>query len=96
MNNILSVKGINKIYKSGDRELAVLKDINFDVKEGESISITGPSGSGKTTLLGLCAGLDDPSSGEIILCGEKINGLSEDQKASIRNHKVGFIFRISN
>ena len=93
MENILSVKGINKVYKSGSRELAVLKDIHFEVSAGESVSITGPSGSGKTTLLGLCAGLDEPTSGDIHLCGQQINGLSEDEKAAIRNVKVGFIFQ---
>ncbi len=93
MEKILSVVGINKVYKSGSRELAVLKDINFSVSAGESVSITGPSGSGKTTLLGLCAGLDEPTSGDIHLCGQKINGLTEDKKAAIRNVKVGFIFQ---
>ncbi len=93
MEKILSVSAINKVYKSGARELAVLKDINFSVRAGESVSITGPSGSGKTTLLGLCAGLDEPTSGDIHLCGQKINGLSEDEKAAIRNVKVGFIFQ---
>ena len=81
------------MYKSGSRELAVLKDIHFEVSAGESVSITGPSGSGKTTLLGLCAGLDEPTSGDIHLCGQQINGLSEDEKAAIRNVKVGFIFQ---
>ncbi len=93
MEKILSVIGINKVYKSGSRELAVLKDINFSVSAGESVSITGPSGSGKTTLLGLCAGLDEPTSGDIHLCSQKINGLTEDKKAAIRNVKVGFIFQ---
>ncbi len=93
MSSILSAKGINKIYKSGSRELAVLKDIDFEVQAGQSLSIIGPSGSGKTTLLGLCAGLDSPTSGEIILCGESISSMSENDKASLRNRKVGFIFQ---
>lgn len=93
MDSILSVRDINKIYKSGSRELAVLKDVGFDIKAGESVAITGPSGSGKTTLLGLCAGLDAPSSGEIWLCGEQICGMTEDEKANLRNNKVGFIFQ---
>lgn len=93
MSSILSAKGINKIYKSGSRELAVLKDIEFEVQAGESLSIIGPSGSGKTTLLGLCAGLDSPTSGEILLCGEPINRMTENDKAELRNRKVGFIFQ---
>lgn len=93
MSSILSAKGINKIYKSGSRELAVLKDIDFEVQAGQSLSIIGPSGSGKTTLLGLCAGLDSPTSGEILLCGEPISRMTENQKAELRNRKVGFIFQ---
>lgn len=93
MDVILSVKDINKIYRSGSRELAVLKDVGFDIRSGESVAITGPSGSGKTTLLGLCAGLDAPSGGEIWLCGQKISAMSEDEKANLRNNKVGFIFQ---
>ncbi len=93
MSNILSVKGVSKIYKSGSRSLTVLDDINFDLSEGESISIVGPSGSGKTTLLGLCAGLDKPSSGSISLCGMEISDLGENDKAQLRNEKVGFIFQ---
>lgn len=93
MESILSIKGINKIYKSGSKELAVLKDVDFNIKAGESVAITGPSGSGKTTLLGLCAGLDKPTAGEIWLCGKQISAMTEDDKASLRNNKVGFIFQ---
>lgn len=93
MREILDINGVSKIYKSGSRDLTVLKDIHFKLNEGESISIVGPSGSGKTTLLGLCAGLDGPSSGTITLCGEKLNDLSENERASIRNQNVGFIFQ---
>lgn len=93
MSSILSAQGINKVYKSGSRELAVLKDIAFEVQAGESLSIIGPSGSGKTTLLGLCAGLDSPTSGEMLLCGEPISSMTENEKAELRNRKVGFIFQ---
>ncbi len=93
MDSILEAKDISKIYKSGSRELKVLKDIDFQVRAGESLSIIGPSGSGKTTLLGLCAGLDSPSSGQITLCGESISNMSENEKAKLRNKKVGFIFQ---
>lgn len=93
MDSILEAKDISKIYKSGSRELKVLKDIDFKVKAGESLSIIGPSGSGKTTLLGLCAGLDRPSTGQITLCGQSISNMSENEKAELRNRKVGFIFQ---
>jgi len=67
--------------------------VNMQLLAGESCAVVGPSGSGKTTLLGLCAGLDTPSSGHIILDGEAIHQLSEDQRASMRRKRVGFIFQ---
>ncbi len=90
---ILSVSQVGKTFKGVNRSLTVLDNINFNVAEGEVISIVGPSGSGKTTLLGLCAGLDEVSTGEIKLAGEIITGKSEDDKALIRNQSVGFIFQ---
>ena len=90
---ILDVHNLEKRYSSGARELTVLKDITFSVEERETFAIVGPSGSGKTTLLGLCAGLDHPDSGTISLCGSKLEGLSEDERAVLRNQKVGFIFQ---
>lgn len=71
----------------------MLDDISFSVEEGETFSIVGPSGSGKTTLLGLAAGLDRPDSGTIELCGVEINTLNEDERALLRNRKIGFIFQ---
>jgi len=90
---ILEAKEIFKIYKGVNKELTVLDNINFQVTKGEILSIVGPSGSGKTTLLGLCAGLDNQSSGTIKLAGEPISQLTENEKAEIRNRKVGFIFQ---
>lgn len=93
MNEILNLKSVSKSYSSGSRSLTVLEDINFTMNEGETLSIVGPSGSGKTTLLGLCAGLDKISSGSITLCGEELELLSEDERAELRNRKVGFVFQ---
>lgn len=93
MAKILSVQKLKKSYSSGSRELTVLEDISFDIEENETFAIVGPSGSGKTTLLGLCAGLDQPDSGNIELCGTSINELNEDQRALLRNQKVGFVFQ---
>lgn len=93
MNAILELDNISKTYKSGDKELTVLQGVNFSVPKGQSVSIVGPSGSGKTTLLGLCAGLDNPSSGTINLASENISSKSENEKALLRNRKVGFIFQ---
>lgn len=90
---ILEAKEIFKKYKGVNKELTVLDNINFQVEKGETLAIVGPSGSGKTTLLGLCAGLDNPSSGVLNLAGEPISEMTENEKAEIRNRKVGFIFQ---
>ena len=90
---ILDVENINKTYKSAGKSLTVLHQINFSIIKGSTVAITGPSGSGKTTLLGLCAGLDQPTSGEIILNGNPLSKKSEDELANIRNQNIGFIFQ---
>ncbi|MDO9038866.1 MAG: ABC transporter ATP-binding protein, partial [Lutibacter sp.] len=86
-------ENLEKTYSSGSKKLTVLHNITFEIKEGSTFSIVGPSGSGKTTLLGLCAGLDHADSGTIELCGAKLNLLSEDERALLRNNKVGFVFQ---
>lgn len=93
MTKILKINGLEKTYKSGQKQLTVLKDISFDVEKGQTFSIVGPSGSGKTTLLGLCAGLDEPNSGNVELCGLDLKNLKEDERAELRNKEVGFIFQ---
>ena len=90
---ILEAKDIYKVYKGINRDLTVLDSINFSINKGETVSIVGPSGSGKTTLLGLCAGLDTPTSGIITLAGEAMSSMTENQKAELRNRRVGFIFQ---
>lgn len=90
---ILEAKEIFKIYQGLNKDLTVLDNINFQVNRGETVAIVGPSGSGKTTLLGLCAGLDNPTSGRLTLAGEPIEQMNENEKAEIRNKKVGFIFQ---
>jgi putative ABC transport system ATP-binding protein len=92
-NTILEIRNVGKTYKSAGKSLTVLQEVNFSIQAGSSIAITGPSGSGKTTLLGLCAGLDKASSGEVVLNGISLNGLSEDELASVRNQNIGFIFQ---
>jgi putative ABC transport system ATP-binding protein len=93
MNTILNLKEVSKIYQSGNRALTVLENISFTVEAGSTMSIVGPSGSGKTTLLGLCAGLDRSTSGMVELHETRLDGLNEDQLASVRNKYVGFIFQ---
>ncbi|MBL6445789.1 ABC transporter ATP-binding protein [Fulvivirga sp. 29W222] len=93
MSDILVVENLKKSFTTGDKTLTVLDDVSFSVPEGASISIVGPSGSGKTTLLGLCAGLDVSTGGSVSLVGIKLNALSEDDRAYVRNQYVGFIFQ---
>ncbi len=93
MTKILNVSHLGKTYTSGSKELTVLDNISFTINEGDTFAIVGPSGSGKTTLLGLCAGLDKPGTGSIELCGTELQSLSEDERALLRNQKVGFIFQ---
>jgi putative ABC transport system ATP-binding protein len=90
---VLEAKGLSKVYRSAEKELTVLDNVSFSVKQGDTLSIIGPSGSGKTTLLGLCAGLDTPSSGTISLMGLELNAMSEDDRAYMRNQYVGFVFQ---
>ena len=93
MSSILAITNLSKSFTNGDNVLTILEDINITIEEKETFSIVGPSGSGKTTLLGLCAGLDDTSSGKVELCGVDLGQLNEDERAILRNKKVGFIFQ---
>jgi putative ABC transport system ATP-binding protein len=90
---ILRCRSLSRTYRSGSRDLTVLKDITFDVSPGEFLAILGPSGSGKTTLLGLLAGLDLPTSGMVQLDGENLGSMSEDERARLRVEKIGFVFQ---
>jgi len=93
MDQILEVNELAKSFITGDRLLTVLDDISFSINQGDTISVVGPSGCGKTTLLGLCAGLDLPTRGTVSLAGIKLNALTEDDRAFVRNKYVGFIFQ---
>ncbi|MBD1434776.1 ABC transporter ATP-binding protein [Sphingobacterium sp. DN00404] len=92
-STILQLNQVSKNYNLGNTVIPILKNISFTINTGDTGSIVGPSGSGKTTLLGLCAGLDQSSEGTIILNGIKLNGLTEDQLAQVRNEHVGFVFQ---
>ena len=90
---MLKVQHLTKSYPTAAGQLTVLKSVNFDLGLGESLAILGPSGSGKTTLLGLCAGLEQPSAGAVVLAGEAIQTMTEDERARVRNEHVGFVFQ---
>jgi len=90
---VLSLKGVGRRLPSGGRMLTILDAIDLDVRRGEFVAVLGPSGSGKSTLLALMAGLDRPSSGEVLFEGERIDAWSEDRLALLRRHKIGFVFQ---
>ncbi|MDQ6620312.1 MAG: ABC transporter ATP-binding protein [Pseudomonadota bacterium] len=90
---ILSARALSKTVLSGEDPLTILDAVSFTVAEGESVAIVGASGSGKTTLLSLLAGLDSPSSGEIVLAGEVLSSLDEDARAALRQRCLGFVFQ---
>ena len=93
---MIKLKHISKIYKTGTLETIALNDVSFEIKKGEYVAIMGPSGSGKSTLMHILGALDLPTSGEYILDGENVSKLSDDELASIRNRKIGFIFQAFN
>jgi len=93
---VLDVQGLTRTYGSGNGALTVLKDVSFSLAQGATCAILGPSGSGKTTLLSLCAGLDQPSAGEVRLDDVRLNDLDEDGRARLRNKRVGFVFQNFN
>ena len=90
---MLIARQVTREYKSGDLNLAVLRDVSFEIPQGGFVAIVGPSGSGKTTLLGLLAGLDTPTRGEVILDGHDLTQMSENERAKLRGEKVGFVFQ---
>jgi len=90
---ILEISNLRKTYRSAGHELTVLRDINLTLFPGDTCALIGPSGSGKTTLLGLCAGLDDATSGTVRLGGQALEALDQDARAALRNRLVGFVFQ---
>ena len=90
---ILSVDHLEKTFKSGAQNLSVLCDVSFTIEAGSACAIVGPSGSGKTTLIAMCAGLERPSGGAVILNGVPMHAAPEEELARVRNRFVGFIFQ---
>jgi putative ABC transport system ATP-binding protein len=93
---VMDVQNIAKTLPLGQERIEILKGLSFQVARGEFLSIVGPSGSGKSTLLGIIAGLDNPSSGKILIDGIDITRMSEGQLAAVRNSKIGMVFQAFN
>ena len=93
---VIQAENLIKIYKMGEVEVHALNGLSLKIARGEVVSIMGPSGSGKSTLMNIIGCLDRPTSGDYILDGEPVARLSDDQLATIRNRKVGFVFQSFN
>jgi len=94
--SMVDVRNVTKSYRRDAEELVVLNGLNLRVEEGDFAALMGPSGSGKSTLLNLIAGIDKPSSGEVVVAGTDVARLDETALAEFRSHNVGFIFQFYN
>ncbi len=91
---ILVVENLTKVFRSGEEEIVVFEDLNFEVHAGELVALVGASGAGKTTLLHLLAALDTPTRGEVYCEGRKLRGFREEERASYRNSRIGFVWQM--
>ena len=92
-NGVVSAAGVAKVVPTAEGELVILDGIDVEINAGESVAIVGASGSGKTTLLGILAGLDLPSQGRVVLAGQELTAMDEEQRALVRAQHVGFVFQ---
>jgi putative ABC transport system ATP-binding protein len=93
---VMDVQNITKSLPLGRERIDILKGISFQIMSGDFVSIIGPSGSGKSTLLGIIAGLDNPTTGQVLIDGVDITRMSEGKLAAVRNSKIGMVFQAFN
>ena len=96
MDLVIEARNLTKTYQMGEFLVEALRNVSFNIRRGEMVSIMGPSGSGKSTMMNTLGCLDRPTSGEYILDGESVAQMNDDQLASVRNRKVGFVFQSFN
>ncbi|TAH49125.1 MAG: ABC transporter ATP-binding protein [Chloroflexota bacterium] len=94
--NVIEIQDVKKIYQMGDTEVAALRGVSLEIERGEMVSIVGPSGSGKSTLMNIIGCLDQPSEGSYKLDDVDVSKMDDDQLATIRNQKIGFVFQSFN
>ncbi len=90
---MIELNSVTKVVRSGTEDLTILDAVSMTIPDGEFVAVTGASGSGKSTLLGLIAGLDAPTSGDITIDGDSVTAMTEDDLATLRSRKIGFIFQ---
>lgn len=93
---LVQLNNVSKVYKKGKEAVSVLNQLNLDIKQGDFLALMGPSGSGKTTLLNLLGGLDSPTTGELVIAGQRIDKFTAGQLTKWRARHVGFIFQFYN
>ena len=96
MSEMVKINNVTKTYTRGKQKVEVLHGLTLDIPQGDFVALMGPSGSGKTTLLNLIGGLDQPTSGEVSVGGNRIDQLGSGQLANWRAHNVGFVFQFYN
>jgi putative ABC transport system ATP-binding protein len=90
---MISLEKVSKSFRDSTTEITILEEINLEIAQGEQVAIIGSSGAGKTTLLSIMAGLDNPSSGKIMINNQRIDNQSEKDLSQFRNQKIGFVFQ---
>jgi putative ABC transport system ATP-binding protein len=96
MTAVIETRKLSRVHGEGDAAVAALRDVDLAVRHGEFVAVTGPSGCGKSTLLNMLGGLDRPTSGEVLLLGERTDSASEARRARLRRTEIGFVFQFFN
>ena len=96
MRTMMEARALWKVYQTGDNIVQAVRGVNIKLSQGEMVAIMGPSGCGKTTLLNVLSGIDEPSSGQVLVDGKQLFGISDDERTEMRAHNFGFIFQNFN